>query len=83
MKTNLRTPYAGLVDDRYAGARCEAMGAWRSVLFDRLRLPAIGYLQYTNYAQRPQEDFLKPYFELYLVGRQIAFERGEVVVFAR
>ncbi len=40
------------------------------------------YLQYPNYAQRPQEDFLKPYFELYLAGRQIAFERGEVVVFA-
>lgn len=39
------------------------------------------YLQYPNYAQRPQEDFLKPYFELYLAGRQIAFERGEVVVF--
>ena len=41
------------------------------------------YLQYPNYAQRPQEDFLKPYFELYLAGRQIAFERGEVVVFTR
>ena len=27
------------------------------------------YLQYPNYAQRPQEDFLKPYFELYLAGR--------------
>ncbi|WP_298099707.1 hypothetical protein [uncultured Campylobacter sp.] len=39
------------------------------------------YLQYPNYAQRPQEDFLKPYFELYLAGRQVAFERGEVVVF--
>lgn len=44
-------------------------------------LPA--YLQYPNYAQRPQEDFLKPYFELYLAGRQITFERGEVVVFTR
>ena len=41
------------------------------------------YLQYPNYAQRPQEDFLKPYFELYLAGRQIVFERGEVVVFTR
>nr|WP_314441048.1 hypothetical protein [uncultured Campylobacter sp.] len=41
------------------------------------------YLQYPNYAQRPQEDFLKPYFELYLAGRQVAFERGEVVVFTR
>ena len=41
------------------------------------------YLQYPNYAQRPQGDFLKPYFELYLAGRQIAFERGEVVVFTR
>ena len=41
------------------------------------------YLQYPNYAQRPQEDFLKPYFELYLAGRQVAFERGEVVVFLR
>ena len=41
------------------------------------------YLQYPNYAQRPQEDFLKPYFELYLAGRQITFERGEVVVFMR
>ena len=41
------------------------------------------YLQYPNYAQRPQEDFLKPYFELYLAGRQITFERGEVVVFTR
>ena len=40
------------------------------------------YLQYPNYAQKPQEDFLKPYFELYLAGRQITFERGEVVVFA-
>ena len=39
------------------------------------------YLQYPNYAQRPQEDFLKPYFELYLAGRQITFERGKVVVF--
>ena len=27
------------------------------------------YLQYPNYAQKPQEDFLKPYFELYLAGR--------------
>ena len=41
------------------------------------------YLQYPNYVQRPQEDFLKPYFELYLAGRQVAFERGEVVVFTR
>jgi len=41
------------------------------------------YLQYPNYAQRPQEDFLKPYFELYLAGRQVAFEQGEVVVFMR
>ncbi|WP_297944078.1 hypothetical protein [uncultured Campylobacter sp.] len=41
------------------------------------------YLQYPNYAQRPQEDFLKPYFELYLAGRQITFDRGEVVVFTR
>ena len=41
------------------------------------------YLQYPNYAQRPQEDFLKPYFELYLAGRQIAFECGEIVVFTR
>ena len=41
------------------------------------------YLQYPNYAQRPQEDFLKPYFELYLTGWQIAFERSEVVVFTR
>ena len=40
MKMNLRTPYTGRVDDRFAGARCEAMGARRSVLFDRLRLPA-------------------------------------------
>jgi len=40
------------------------------------------YLQYLNYAQRSQEDFLKHYFELYLAGRQIAFEHGEVVVFA-
>ena len=39
------------------------------------------YLQYPNYAQRPQEDFLKPYFELHLAGRQVAFEQGEVVVF--
>ena len=41
------------------------------------------YLQYPNYAQKPQEDFLKPYFELYLAGRQITFERGEIVVFTR
>nr|WP_315082864.1 hypothetical protein [uncultured Campylobacter sp.] len=41
------------------------------------------YLQYPNYAQRPQEDFLEPYFELYLAGRQIAFEHGEVVIFTR
>lgn len=40
MKMNLRTPYTGRVDDRFAGARCEDMGARRSVLFDRLRLPA-------------------------------------------
>lgn len=72
----------GRVDDRFAEIRYEAMGARRSVLFDRLRLPAIGYLQYLNYAQRSQEDFLKPYFELYLARRQIAFEHGEVVVFA-
>jgi len=45
--------------------------------------PLSAYLQYPNYAQRPQEDFLKPYFELYLAGRQIAFECGEVVVFTR
>ena len=44
-------------------------------------LPA--YLQYPNYAQKPQEDFLKPYFKLYLARRQVAFERGEVVVFTR
>ena len=69
MKMNLRTPYTGRVDDRFAGARCDYL------------LPA--HLQYPNYAQRPQEDFLKPYFELYLAGRQIAFERGEVVVFMR
>ena len=53
--------------------------AYYSINCDYL-LPA--YLQYPNYAQRPQEDFLKPYFKLYLAGRQIAFERGEVVVFA-
>jgi len=41
------------------------------------------YLQYPNYAQRPHEDFLKQYFELYIAGRQVAFERGEVVVFTR
>ena len=29
-----------------------------------------------------QANFLKPYFELYLARRQIAFEHGEVVVFA-
>ncbi len=52
--------------------------AYYSINCDYL-LPA--YLQYPNYAQRPQEDFLKPYFELYLAGRQITFERGEVVVF--
>ena len=54
--------------------------AYYSINCDYL-LPA--YLQYPNYAQRPQEDFLKPYFELYLAGRQITFERGEVVVFTR
>lgn len=32
----------GRVDDRFAEIRYEAMGARRSVLFDRLRLPAIG-----------------------------------------
>ena len=53
--------------------------AYYSINCDYL-LPA--YLQYPNYAQRPQEDFLKPYFELYLAGRQVAFEQGEVVVFA-
>ena len=58
------------------------MGARRGVLFDQLRLSA-AYLQYPNYAQKPQEDFLKPYFELYLAGRQITFERSEVVVFTR
>ena len=54
--------------------------AYYSINCDYL-LPA--YLQYPNYAQRPQEGFLKPYFELYLAGRQITFERGEVVVFTR
>ena len=54
--------------------------AYYSINCDYL-LPA--YLQYPNYAQRPQEDFLKPYFELYLAGRQITFERGEIVVFTR
>ena len=54
--------------------------AYYSIDCDYL-LPA--YLQYPNYAQRPQEDFLKPYFELYLAGRRITFERGEAVVFTR
>ena len=54
--------------------------AYYSINCDYL-LPA--YLQYPNYAQRSQEDFLKPYFELYLAGRQITFERGEVVIFTR
>ena len=52
--------------------------AYYSIDCDYL-LPA--YLQYPNYVQRPQEDFLKPYFELYLAGRQVAFEQGKVVVF--
>lgn len=38
---------------------------------------------YTATAQQTQEDFLKPHFKLYLAGRQITFERGEVVVFTR
>lgn len=60
------------------------MGAQRGVLFDRLRLPSVGvFVQYPNYAQRPQEDFLKPYFELYLAGRKVAFEQSQVVVFMR
>lgn len=32
------------MDDRFAQARCEAMSARRSVLFDQLRLPALGVL---------------------------------------
>ena len=44
-------------------------------------LPA--YLQYPNYAQKQQADFLRPYFEPYLAGRQIAFECGEVAVLTR
>lgn len=73
-----------MIDSQGLDAKLWVLGeAYYSIDCDYL-LPA--HLQYPNYAQRPQEDFLKPYFELYLVylaGRQIAFERGEVVVFMR
>ena len=70
-----------MIDSPKLDAKLWVLGeAYYSINCDYL-LPA--YLQYPNYAQRPQEDFLKPYFELYLAGRQIAFERGEVVVFIR
>ncbi len=68
-----------MIDTPKLDAKLWVLGeAYYSINCDYL-LPV--YLQYPNYAQRPQEDFLKPYFELYLAGRQIAFERGEVVVF--
>ena len=68
-----------MIDSPKLNAKLWVLGeAYYSINCDYL-LPA--YLQYPNYAQRPQEDFLKPYFELYLAGRQIAFDRGEIVVF--
>lgn len=70
-----------MIDSPKLDAKLWVLGeAYYSIDCDYL-LPA--YLQYPNYAQRPQEDFLKPYFELYLAGRQITFKRGEVVVFTR
>ena len=70
-----------MIDAPKLDAKLWVLGeAYYSINCDYL-LPV--YLQYPNYAQRPQEDFLKPYFELYLAGRQITFERGEVVVFTR
>ena len=70
-----------MIDSPKLDAKLWVLGeAYYSINCDYL-LPA--YLQYPNYAQRPQEDFLKPYFELYLSGRQITFDRGEVVVFTR
>ena len=68
-----------MIDSPKLDAKLWVLGeAYYSINCDYL-LPA--YLQYPNYAQRPQEDFLKLYFELYLAERQITFERGEVVVF--
>mgnify|MGYP000861379517 FL=1 len=70
-----------MIDTPKLDAKLWVLGeAYYSINCDYL-LPV--YLQYPNYAQKPQEDFLKPYFELYLAGRQITFERGEVVVFTR
>ena len=70
-----------MIDAQWIDAKLSVLGeAYYLVDCDYL-LPV--YLQYPNYAQRPQEDFLKPYFELYLAGRQITFERGEVVIFTR
>ena len=70
-----------MIDTPKLDAKLWVLGeAYYSINCDYL-LPA--YLQYPNYAQRPQGDFLKPYFELYLAGRQITFERGEIVVFTR
>ena len=70
-----------MIDTPKLDAKLWVLGeAYYSINCDYL-LPA--YLQYPNYAQRPREDFLKPYFELYLAGRQITFERDEVVAFTR
>ena len=70
-----------MIDTQGLDAKLSVLGeAYYSVDCDYL---LSAYLQYPNYAQKPQADFLKPYFELYLAGRQVAFERGEVVVFTR
>ena len=70
-----------MIDTQGLDAKLSVLGeAYYSINCDYL---LSAYLQYPNYAQKPQADFLKPYFELYLAGRQVAFERGEVVVFTR
>ena len=70
-----------MIDTQGLDAKLSVLGeAYYSVDCD---YPLSAYLQYPNSAQKPQADFLKPYFELYLAGRQVAFERGEVVVFTR
>lgn len=51
-----------MIDTQGLDAKLSVLGeAYYSVNCDYL---LSAYLQYPNYAQKPQEDFLKPYFEL-------------------
>ena len=67
-----------MIDTQGLGAKLSVLGEAYCLVDCNYLLPT--YSRYPNYAQRPRKDFLKPCFELYLVGRQVAFERGEVVV---